>query len=559
MPRLAPAFAAVLALASLGAAPPADLVLVNGKVWTGEKDRPEAEAVAVTRDRITLVGSTADVKALAGPATKVIDLRGRRVVSGFYDSHVHMIGGGRGLSEVALKDAKDEAEFGKRLKEFDAKLPPGRWLTGGNWDHDRAFNGTLPTAALIDRYVPERPVCLSRYDGHMVVVNTKALKLAGVTSTSADPPGGEIFRLADGKTPSGVLRDNAEGLVARLIPPPGEDEVIESVNAALAEARSVGVTSVQDMDGSGAATRRILFRTYQRFARAGKLTTRVDLRWPIGDAKELIGLGVEADFGTDRVRIGGVKGFMDGSLGSSTAKMFQPFVHESKSTGIFVTPRAAMQAFVRAADKAGLSVAVHAIGDEGNATILDIFADAARENGPRDRRFRVEHAQHLRPQDYRRFHDLNVIASMQPYHAIDDGRWAEGRIGKERCASSYAFRSLLDAGAVLAFGSDWPVAPLDPLVGIDAAVNRRTLDGKHPEGWFPEQRITVAEAVTAYTRGSAYAAFQENERGSLKPGKLADLVVLSRDIFAPAERDRIADTKVQLTVVGGAVVFEAKE
>jgi predicted amidohydrolase YtcJ len=272
--------------------------------------------------------------------------------------------------------------------------------------------------------------------------------------------------------------------------------------------------------------------------------------------EELARLGVEANYGNDWVRIGGLKGFMDGSLGSSTAKMFEPFVNEPGSTGVFVTPRERMREYVLAADRAGLSIAVHAIGDRANAELLDIFAEAQRVNGPRDRRFRIEHAQHLRPQDYRRFAELGVVASMQPYHAIDDGRWAEGRIGTGRCASSYAFKSLLDAGAKLAFGSDWSVAPIDALGGIDAAVNRRTLDGKHPEGWFPEQKVTVEQAVEAYTLGSAFAGFQEKDRGSLTPGKLADLVVLSRDILARAERDQIAETKVLMTVVGGKVVYE---
>jgi predicted amidohydrolase YtcJ len=332
--------------------------------------------------------------------------------------------------------------------------------------------------------------------------------------------------------------------------------MVEAVRAALAEARQVGVTSVQDMDGSDAPRRRKLFRLYQTMERSGALTLRIDLRWPLARWKELADLGVQADFGSDWVRIGGVKGFADGSLGSSTAKMFEPFVNEPGSTGVFVTPLARLREYIEEADRAGLSVAVHAIGDRANAELLDIFAEVIKRNGLRDRRFRIEHAQHLRPQDYARFRELNVIPSLQPYHAIDDGRWAEGRIGAQRCASSYACRSLLDAGARVAFGSDWSVAPLDPLAGIDAAVNRRTLDGKHPGGWFPGQKITVAEAVEAYTLTSAYAAFQEKDRGSLEVGKLADLAVLSRDILDAKERDHIADTKVLLTVVGGRVVYE---
>jgi predicted amidohydrolase YtcJ len=345
-------------------------------------------------------------------------------------------------------------------------------------------------------------------------------------------------------------------LVTHLIPAPSDDEIAEAVHAALDEARRNGVTSVGDMAGSDAATHRKLFRSYQHLAKSGKLTLRIDLRWPLSDWNELAKLGAESSFGDDWVRIGGVKGFVDGSLGSSTAKMFDPYLNEPGSTGVFVTPLAKLREYILGADKAGLSVAVHAIGDRANAELLDIFADVAKENGPRDRRFRVEHAQHLRPKDIERFRDLHVIASMQPYHAIDDGRWAEGRIGGKRCESSYAFRGLLDAGALLAFGSDWSVAPLSPLLGIDAAVNRRTIDGKHPKGWFPEQRITVKEAIEAYTLTSAYAAFEERDRGSIEPGKLADFVVLSRDILADAERDHLAEIEVVQTIVGGKVVYE---
>jgi predicted amidohydrolase YtcJ len=282
------------------------------------------------------------------------------------------------------------------------------------------------------------------------------------------------------------------------------------------------------------------------------------MRWPLSSWEQLARLGLESGFGDDWVRIGGLKGFIDGSLGSSTARFFEPYLNEKGSTGVFVTSPGTLREAIEGADKAGLSIAVHAIGDRGNAELLDIFAEVIRKNGPRDRRFRIEHAQHLRPEDYKRFHELGVIASMQPYHIIDDGRWAEGRIGARRCASSYANRSLLDAGARLAFGSDWSVAPLSPLEGIDAAVTRRTLDGKHPEGWFPEQCITVREAIEAYTLGAAYAAFQEKDRGSITVGKLADFVVLSRDILADSERLRIAKTGVVMTIVGGKIVHENK-
>jgi len=534
----------------------ADLIVVNSKIWTVNMAQPEAEALAVQGERIFAVGGNEAIRSLAGPGTRVVDGKQRRILPGFYDSHVHLLGSGLRLSEVALKDAADEAEFGRRLREFDQKLPRDRWLTGGVWDHDRALGGKLPTAELVDKYVADRPVFLNRYDGHMAVVNTRVLRMAGITEQTSDPAGGVIYRKPGTREPSGVLRDNAMELVTHLIPALSEDQVIEAVLAALAEMRSQGVTSVQDMAGGGSASNARLLRIYQDLERSGRLTARIDLRWPLAAWQELAHLGIKQGFGDNWVKIGGVKGFADGSLGSSTAKMYEPFVNEPGSTGIFVTPLDKMREYVLGADKAGLSLAVHAIGDRANAEMLDIFADMVRRNGAHDRRFRIEHAQHLRPQDYSRFAQLGVIASMQPYHAIDDGRWAEGRIGPERCASSYAFRSLLDAGAKVAFGSDWSVAPVSALLGIDAAVNRRTLDGRHPEGWFPAQRISVAEAIEGYTITSAYAGFEEKDRGSLERGKLADFVVLSRDILAPQERDHIVDTSVETTVVGGRIVYQ---
>jgi predicted amidohydrolase YtcJ len=534
----------------------ATLVLRGGKIWTVNQRQPQAEALAIWRDRILAVGSEADVKRLIGPATRVIDLQGRRVLPGFHDSHVHLLSSGLRLSQVALKDAADEAEFGRRLRDFDRKLPPGRWMLGGDWDHDRTFGGKLPTAELLDKYVPDRPAYLHRYDGHMAVVNTIALEKAGITAETLDPGGGIIVRKPGSKEPSGVLRDRAMGLVSALVPPPSEAEILEGVRAALAEAARCGVTSVQDMDGSEPAVRRTLLRVLQQLSRSGKLTLRVRLYFPLSTWRSLAEVAVQVGFGGDWVTIGSLKDFIDGSLGSSTGKMFEPYLNEPGSTGIFLTRLSRLRDDVIGADAAGLGVAVHAIGDRGNAEMLDIFADAIKNNGPRDRRFRIEHAQHVRPQDFHRFAELGVIASMQPYHAIDDGRWAEGRIGKKRCATSYALRSFLDAGVKLAFGSDWNVAPLDAILGIDAAVNRRTLDGKHPEGWFPEQRIPVEAAIEAYTLGSAYAAFQEKDRGTLEPGKLADLVVLSRDILAPSEHDNIARTEVVMTIAGGRIVYQ---
>jgi predicted amidohydrolase YtcJ len=529
----------------------AELVLLHGRIWTGDPQRPETDAIAIWHARILALGEK-DVQPLVGPATKVIDLEGRRALPGFRDSHLHMLDAGLGLSRVALKDAPDLAEFARRLQAFDKKLPRESWMLGGDWDHDRAFGGKLPAAELIDRFVRERPVWLGRYDGHMGVANSRALALAGIGSETPDPPGGAIDRLPGTRAPSGILRDNAMLLIEKAVPEPSEDEIAQGVAAALLELGKNGVVAVDDMAGVSPQTSRRLLRRYQELAQKGELTARVEFFLPLGQFEKFADLGVEASLGGDFIRIGGVKGFADGSLGSSTAKMFAPYLNEPGSTGIFVTEPQRLRDLVRRADAAGLQISVHAIGDRANAELLDAFAAAEKANGPRDRRFRDEHAQHTRAQDIPRFAALGVVASMQPYHAADDGRWAEGRVAPEVLATSYAWRSLLDAGAKLAFGSDWPVAPVSALLGIDAAVHRRTLDGKHPDGWFPAQRISVAEAVAAYTRTAAWADHRERDEGTLEPGKLADIAVLTRDIFADPD---IAAARVAMTIVGGRVVY----
>jgi predicted amidohydrolase YtcJ len=510
--------------------------------------------LAIWNGRIIALGSNPQVQQYVGAATTVVELNGARVVPGFIDAHVHLLGGGLQLLRVDLKDAKNEAEFGQRLREYDQRTPRERWLLGGNWDHERTFGGRLPTAELLDKYVPHRPAFLRRYDGHMGVANSAALRLCGITAQTQDVPGGVIDRDASGR-PTGLLRDNAMSLVEQHIPEPDEAEIDEAVRAALAHAAAMGVTGVDDMDGSSPQTRQRLLRVLQRLARSGRLTCRIHLRWPLGRFQELATLGIERGFGDEWLRIGGVKGFVDGSLGSSTARMFEPYEGVGTNRGVYVTPPELLRRWIDQADAAGLHICVHAIGDEANAVLLDIFAAVHQQRPNRERRWRIEHAQHLRPNDYPRFHQLGVIASMQPYHVVDDGRWAESRIGARRCASSYAFRSLLQAKAVLAFGSDWPVAPLSPLLGIEAAVHRRTLDGRHPHGWFPQQRISVVEAVRAYTWGSAYATGTERQRGTLAVGQCADFVVLDRDIFAQSELERLGQTQVVRTVVAGKTVY----
>jgi predicted amidohydrolase YtcJ len=533
---------------------PADLVLVNGKIWTVDARRPEVEAVAILGNRIAAAGSTEEIRKWIGASTKVVDLQGKRVTPGFNDSHVHFLDGGMGLASVQLRDARTPEEFRDRIRDFASTLPNGRWILNGNWDHENWTPPALPTRRLIDAVTPDNPVFINRLDGHMCLANSLALKLAGVKRETPDPPGGTIVRDADGE-PTGVLKDAAMNYVYKVIPSPGEEVMAEAVRAALAYAAENGVTSVQDMSASPE-----VFGVYQKLLAGGELTVRVYGIQPLSEWGRLARAGVRAWFGSDRLKIGGLKGFADGSLGSTTALFFEPYLDAPKTSGLpsdEMFPEGKMLDNILGADKAGLQIAVHAIGDKANKTILDMFAEVEKRNGARDRRLRIEHAQHLRPEEIKRFGAERVIASMQPYHAIDDGRWAENRIGPNRAKGTYAFRSLLDAGATLAFGSDWFVAPMEPLMGIYAAVTRRTLDGKRPQGWVPEQKITVGEAVRAYTMGSAYASGDEKVKGSIEVGKLADLVVLSADVFKgdPVE---IEKAKVVMTIFDGKVIYERK-
>jgi predicted amidohydrolase YtcJ len=531
---------------------PADLVLVNGKIWTVNDRQPEVEAVAVLGNRIAAVGSTEEVRKWIGANTKVIDLQGKRVTPGFNDSHVHFLDGGMGLASVQLRDARTQEEFRDRIRDFAVKAPKGRWILNGNWDHENWNPPALPTRQLIDGVTPDNPVFINRLDGHMCLANSLALKLAGVTRETPDPPGGTIVRDSNGE-PTGVLKDAAMNYVNKVIPSPSEEVMAEAIRAAIAYAAENGVTSVQDMSASPE-----VFAVYQKMLANGELNLRVYGLQPLSEWGRLARAGVRAGFGNDKLKIGGLKGFADGSLGSTTALFFEPYLDAPKTSGLpseEMFPEGKMLNNIVGADSAGLQIAVHAIGDRANKTILDMFAEVGKRNGARDRRLRIEHAQHLRPEEIKRFGAERVIASMQPYHAIDDGRWAENRIGPNRAKGTYAFRSLLDAGATLAFGSDWFVAPMEPLMGIYAAVTRRTLDGKRPQGWVPEQKISVAEAVRAYTLGSAYASGDDVIKGSIEVGKLADLTVLSADIFKidPVE---IGKAKVVMTIFDGKVIYE---
>lgn len=527
--------------------PAPTLAVVNARVWTGDARRPWAGAILAAGERIAAVGSSAEIRKLIRPATRVVDAQGGFVAPGFIDSHVHFVDGGFGLTSVQLRDANTRAEFVRRIAAHAAAMPAGAWMLQGNWDHQN-WGGELPSKEWIDSITGDTPVLIQRLDGHMSLANSAALRAAGVTRDTKDVEGGEIVRDERGE-PTGIFKDNATDLVGRAVPDPLREQEDAALDAAMRFVAEQGVTSVHNM-GSWRD-----LATFARAHRAGRLRTRIYAVVPLATWERLRDTVAAQGRGDDWLHIGGLKGFVDGSLGSHTAAMLTPFTDAPADRGLFVTPEAKLHEWSRGADAAGLHVIIHAIGDRANRALLDIYDKVARENGPRDRRFRIEHAQHLAPPEIPRFASLGVIPSMQPYHAIDDGRWAEKVIGSERARGTYAFRALLDAGARLAFGSDWFVAPPTPLDGIYAAVTRRTLDDANPAGWVPEQKITVEEALRAYTGAAAFAEYEEGEKGMLARGMLADLVLIDRDL-TQVPPESIRDARVLLTVVAGRIVHE---
>lgn len=533
--------------------PAADLIIVHAKVWTVDKSHPTAQGVAILGGLIVAVGTDSEIEAWRGLGTRVIDAGGKLLLPGFNDSHVHFVDGGMQLENVQLNDATGAAEFVRRIAEQARKIPQGEWMLGGDWDETKWTPPNLPAKELLDPITPGRPVFLSRYDGHMGVANSIALKMAGVTSETPDPPGGTIVRDEKGN-PTGALKDAAVNYVEKVIPPRSHDQILKAVKGALALAASVGVTSVQHMNPEYAD-----IAVYSELLEKGELTTRIYAAPLIPQVDDQAKIGIRHAFGGPFLRIGALKAYADGSLGSRTAFFFEPFSDQAGNYGLLgeeMQPLSLMRDRMMKADSAGLELCTHAIGDRAISIVLDLYSEIVQAHGPADRRFRIEHAQHMAAKDFDRFAQLHVIASMQPYHAIDDGRWAEGRIGHDRASRTYAFRTFLDHGVRLAFGTDWNVAPLNPMLGIYAAVTRATLDGKNPGGWFPDQKLTVAQAVEAYTMGSAFAEFQDKEKGSITVGKLADMVLWSEDIFTiPPERVR--EVKPVQTIVGGKTVWSS--
>jgi len=533
--------------------PMADLIILNAKVWTVDSARPTAQAVAVLGDRIVGVGTNAEIELWRGVDTEVIDAGGKLLLPGFNDAHVHFVDGGAQLDSVQLNDATSTDEFVRRVAERAKQTPKGEWIQGGDWDETKWNPPNPPTKELIDALTPDNPVFLSRYDGHSALANSEALKLAGVTVRTPDPPGGVIVRDAQGN-PTGDLKDAATDLVYKVIPPLSHDQRLHAVERALAHAAQLGVTSVQHMDPDYAD-----IAVYAELLQRGELTTRIYAAPLIDQVDDQAKIGIRHAFGGPYLRLGAVKAFADGSLGSRTAYFFEPYSDQPDNRGLLnegMQPLSLMRDRMMKADAAGLQICTHAIGDQAISIILDLYTDVVKAHRGAERRLRIEHAQHMAAKDFDRFAQLDVIASVQPYHAIDDGRWAEARIGHDRASRTYAFRTFLNHGVHLAFGTDWDVAPLNPMLTIYAAVTRATLDGKNPNGWFPEQKLTVAEAVQAYTMGSAYAEFQDKVKGSITSGKLADMVLLSDDIFS-IDPAKIREVKVLKTIVGGKIVWDA--
>jgi predicted amidohydrolase YtcJ len=530
--------------------PPAADLVAYGRVWTGDTAAPWAGAVAVSGDTIVAVGDSAGVSIYVGPATRILDNARGMITPGFMDGHAHFSSGGFQLASVDLRDAANPQEFIARLKAYAATRPAGEWIVGGDWDHERWTGAPLPTRAWIDSVTPRNPVFVNRLDGHMGLANSLALRSARITRATAEIPGGTIVRDSAGN-PTGILKDEAQNPVYAVMPAPSAEQMDSAIARATEWAASKGVVGVSSVSVPWSEVAAL-----RRARAAGTLKTRVSVYVPLADWRRMADSFKAGGPGDDWIRTAGVKGYVDGSLGSGTALFFEPYADDASTFGLLVTPEDSLRRWIGAADSAGLQVVVHAIGERANALLLGIFDSVAQAHGARDRRFRNEHAQHLRPADVARFGQLGVIASMQPYHAADDGRWAGKRLGPERVRNSYVFRSLIDAGARLAFGSDWTVAPIDPMLGLAAAVTRRTLDGANPGGWIPEQKISLDEALRAYTVNNAYAVFAEANRGMLRRGYKADFVLLDRDLTTIRPED-IGSTQVRATIVDGRIVYEA--
>ena len=553
--------------------PPADLVLLNGTVYTVDPDHPRAGAVAVFRDRIVAVGTNSEIRRRIGRSTRIVDLEGSFVVPGFVDDHTHFAQAGALLLGANLLRVHDEEGLREQLTAVAERLPEESWIVGGDWGAYEAWEegatGEASASKPAEQFVPNRqmiddvsgshPVLIRRFDRSMYLANSLALQKAGIDAETPNPADGTIERDAD-KAPTGILTGTAVELVEAVIgEKPWEQRLAES-RRALEELRRYGVTSIHDITG------RDQMRVYQELLRNGELLVRVWARPTLDMVEHLAAVGIETGFGNDMLKIGGLKGFVDGIMGNSSALFYEPYDHDPENSGNLrdmMYPEGNMLRLIREADRAHLVPNVHAIGDKAIAMLLEMYETVIEENPPWDRRFRIIHSQVVGPDDFSSYGKLGIVAEVQPYHAIDDMRWMEERIGRERSRGAYAFKSLQMGGARLCFGTDWPGTnaayyPANPLLGIYAAVTRKTMTGEPPGGWFPEQILTVPEAIEAYTMGSAWAAYEEEDKGSITPGKLADFAVLSRDITSTPHAE-IKDVEVVMTILGGEIFFDQEE
>jgi predicted amidohydrolase YtcJ len=545
--------------------PRADVIFLHGNVYTGVVDKAafnavkRAQAIAVRGDRIQAVGQNADILKLKGPSTQVIELDGKFLMPGFNDAHAHLSQGGFEALNVNLVGAKSLDEFRDRIRANVASAPPGAWILGGGWDENLWPVKTVPTRWDVDEVSGDHPVFLQRVDGHIAVANTRALQLASITIASRDPNGGKIDRNTNGQ-PTGILRETARQAVADAIPAPTHDQRRAAMERALAEAARWGVTSVQDNSADWDD-----FRVLEEIEKDGKLTARVSEWLPFDDPLNQLDTKRKSHTSGDpMLHTGMLKGFMDGSLGSHTAAMIEPYADDPKNTGLPRYDTAKLNDMAKERVLAGYQVGLHAIGDQGAQMALDAFAEAeraAREkkvkaaNGGDDYRLRIEHAQVVTPLQIVKFRDLKIVASMQPCHLLSDMKWAQARLGEKRAAHSYAWTEFLKRGVPLAFGTDYPVESISPFRGLYAATTRKSENGKAE--YFPEQKISMDQAIAAYTAGSAFAQFEEKQKGLIVPGMFADFVVLDRDITAVVPQ-KLLDTHVLRTLVGGKTVFEGK-
>ena len=525
-----------------------DKLYVNAKIWTGDSTNPSASVMAVKGEKIVYVGNDAS-KYSAG---ETIDVGGKLLLPGFTDNHTHFLSAGYSLSSVKLKDAMTKQEFIDRIAAFCKSKPDDSWVMEGSWDHEN-WGGEMPSKEWIDSVCGDHPVFLSRYDGHMAFANSKALQLAGIDKNTSSPAGGVLVKDKNGE-PTGIVKDAAMNLIIKAIPPPTAEQLDQYFDAAAKYAVERGVTNVNDMNSYGGWSD---LETYRRAWKTDRMILRMYSFVPLATWERMDSFVQKNGKGDDMLHWGGLKGYVDGSLGSTTAWFHQPYLDDPGTNGLFITDTSLLRKWVMGADKAGLHIGVHAIGDKANDFILSVYDEASKVNGPRDRRFRVEHAQHVRPETIDQFAKQGVIASMHPYHLYDDGIWAYKRLDTNRLKGTYAFKSMKDKGVKVTFGSDWPVATVDPMYGIFAAVTRITGDGKNPNGWYPNEKITVEEALKSYTSTNAYASFLDERIGVLKEGYDADFTILESDILT-IPQEKIKEVKAIRTVLKGREVFIRK-